>query len=79
MGIEACGLIINPKWPWLGVSADRVLEVNGNLRAIEVKCPFSKKENTIGSRCRGNIRITRVRFYCIHTEGSPYIENNFSK
>ena len=51
VNVESCGLIINPKWPWLGASADGVLEVNGNLRAIEVKCPFSKKENTIGEAC----------------------------
>ena len=51
VNVESCCLIINPKWPWLGASADGVLEVNGNLRAIEVKCPFSKIENTIGEAC----------------------------
>ena len=52
VNVESCGLIINPKWPWLGASADGVLEVNGNLRVeVEVKCPFSKKENTIGEAC----------------------------
>ena len=46
------------------MSADGVLEVNGNLRAIEFKCPFSKKENTIGESCNNS----SFNLYNVHEE-----------
>ena len=51
VNVESCGLIINPKWPWLGASADGVVNRNSIYRAIEVKCPFSKKNCTIEESC----------------------------
>ena len=41
--VERCGFIIKPKWPWLGCSPDGIVLD----RAIEIKCPFSKKDITI--------------------------------
>ena len=42
--VMECGLIINPKWPWLGVSADGLLIENGKVvGGMEIKCPYSKK------------------------------------
>lgn len=51
VNVESCGLIINPKWPWLGASADGVVDINGDLRAVEVKSPFSRRTNTIEECC----------------------------
>ena len=42
------GLVINPKYPWLGCSPDGIVIQNGSpVGCIEIKCPFSKKDATI--------------------------------
>ena len=46
--IENCGLVVSPKWPWLGCSADTVVLRSGvSVGCVEVKCPYSKKDITI--------------------------------
>ena len=49
--VSKCVLIVNPKWPWLGTSPDGIINQKGKLKAVEVKCPFSKKELTILEAC----------------------------
>ena len=40
-----CGLVVSPKWPWLGCSPDGIiLEGNRLVGAIEVKCPYHKRD-----------------------------------
>ena len=34
--VTTCGLVINPRWPWLGCSPDGLLDD----RTIEIKCPY---------------------------------------
>eukprot|EP00112_Aurelia_sp_Birch-Aquarium-sp1_P003430 Seg1383.7 transcript_id=Seg1383.7/GoldUCD/mRNA.D3Y31 product="hypothetical protein" protein_id=Seg1383.7/GoldUCD/D3Y31 len=53
MKVMECGLIINPRWPWLGASPDGVLIDAGKVAGgIEIKCPFSKKEMNIADACK---------------------------
>eukprot|EP00112_Aurelia_sp_Birch-Aquarium-sp1_P025768 Seg8764.1 transcript_id=Seg8764.1/GoldUCD/mRNA.D3Y31 product="hypothetical protein" protein_id=Seg8764.1/GoldUCD/D3Y31 len=53
MKVMECGLIINPRWPWLGASPDGVLIDAGKVAGgIEIKCPFSKKEVNIADACK---------------------------
>ena len=43
-----CGLVVSPKWPWLGCSPDGIiLEGDRLVGAIEVKCPYSKRDMTL--------------------------------
>ena len=43
--IESCGLVVNPKYPWLGCSPDGIVVENGSpAGCIEVKCPYSKRD-----------------------------------
>ena len=38
--VVECGLMINPKWPWLGASLDWLTIQDGMLVVgIEIKCP----------------------------------------
>jgi hypothetical protein len=42
---SSCGLVVNPKWPWLGASPDALIsdEIEESVYgAVEVKCPASK-------------------------------------
>eukprot|EP00112_Aurelia_sp_Birch-Aquarium-sp1_P024601 Seg784.12 transcript_id=Seg784.12/GoldUCD/mRNA.D3Y31 product="hypothetical protein" protein_id=Seg784.12/GoldUCD/D3Y31 len=53
MKVMECGLIINPRWPWLGASPDGVLIDAGKVAGgIEIKCPFSKKKMNIADVCK---------------------------
>ena len=41
----ACGLVVNPKWLWLGASPDGLIYDNAEVSlygAVEVNCPASK-------------------------------------
>ena len=49
--VQLCGLIINPKWPWLGCSPDGVVSEESRIKAIEIKCPFSQKCKTVEEAC----------------------------
>ena len=49
--VQLCGLIINPKWPWLGCSPDGVVSEESRIKAIEIKCPFSQKFKTVEEAC----------------------------
>ena len=41
--IESCGLLVDPKCPWLGCSQDGIIVENGSPASrIKVKCPNSK-------------------------------------
>ncbi len=43
-----CGLVVSPKWPWLGCSPDGIIFEGESLKgAIEIKCPYSKRDFTL--------------------------------
>ena len=50
----ACGLVVNPKWPWLGASPDGLIYDNAEVSlygAVEVKCPASKSGMSVLEAC----------------------------
>ncbi len=50
----ACGLVVNPKWPWLGASPDAHIYDNAEASlygAVEVKCPSSKSGMSVLEAC----------------------------
>ena len=50
----SCGLVINPKWPWLGASPDSLAKDSNEKNscgAVEIKCPASKADLTILEAC----------------------------
>ena len=46
--VANCGLVVSPKWPWLGCSPDGIVMNEGvPVGCVEVKCPYSIKEMSI--------------------------------
>ena len=46
--VHKCGLVVSPKWPWLGCSPDGIILENSiPVGCIEVKCPYSKRNMTL--------------------------------
>ncbi|XP_064479844.1 uncharacterized protein LOC135393299 [Ornithodoros turicata] len=45
--VSGCGLLVNPRFPWLGASPDRVIcdPVEGSYGVVEIKCPYSLREH----------------------------------
>ena len=49
VNVTHCGLVINPRWPWLACSPDGLVE----QKAIEMKCPYARKDLDIQDACHG--------------------------
>ena len=65
-----CGLIINPQWPWLACSPDGLSLLNGEWYAIEIKCPFSKRDMTVEEACSD-------KTFCMTLiDGKPMLKKN---
>ena len=48
--LENVGLIINPKWPWVGASAYALVD-SDTVQVVEVKCLSTKRYQTLISAC----------------------------
>ena len=51
---SACGLVVNPRWQWLGASPDALItdtKEESFYGGVEVKCPSSKCSKTILEAC----------------------------
>ena len=69
------GLHVHPKHPWLGASPDGVYVCGEDKRLVEVKCPFSKKDDPnfdtdpkfyihkVGDKYELNMRTSQGRAY----------------
>lgn len=44
--VAHCGLLVNPAFPWLGASPDRLVydPAEGSYGVLEIKCPYSLRE-----------------------------------
>ena len=52
---ECVGLVVNPKWSWLGASPEALAFISKEpfpYGAIEIKCPSSKINMTIIEACQ---------------------------
>jgi len=46
--VHECGFFVHPEHDWLGASPDGLIESdNGELMVLEIKCPFSKRNDLI--------------------------------
>ena len=46
--VHECGFFVHPDYSWLGASPDGLIESdNGELMVLEIKCPFSKRNDLI--------------------------------
>lgn len=46
--VSTCGLLVNPEFPWLGASPDRIVFDPTELGygVLEIKCPYSLRDKT---------------------------------
>lgn len=65
--VQSCGLFISTKYPHIGASPDGLI---GDLTVLEVKCPFSIKDEFIGADNYKHIEVINDEF-CLK-ENSPY-------
>ena len=49
--VSNCGLVVNPSWPWLGASPDRKVVTRDSRGLVEVKCPYSKRDQDLLEAC----------------------------
>lgn len=53
--IKNIGLVVSPKWPFLGCSADGIVLENGvPIGCIEIKWPYSKKDMMLADAAKGD-------------------------
>ena len=68
--VISCGLMINPKWPWLGASPDGLVIHGEKLSGgLEIKCPYSKKNATILEACEDKT------FFMQKTDEGPKVKD----
>ena len=79
-----CGFVVNGMFPWLGASPDFLVhdkhEVSSQFGLGEVKCPFSKKDQTIKESCTdpkfcladidGEISLKKNHVYFYQVQGA---------
>ena len=50
--LHRCGLCINPAFSFLGASPDAKVCHNGETGIVEVKCPYTARDMTLGEACQ---------------------------
>ena len=74
-----CGFVVDKTSPWLGASPDFLIhdssevgEPSSALGLGEIKCPYSKRENTIDEACDDN------NFFLSKVDGKVLLKRNHS-
>lgn len=61
------GLVINPKYPYLGASPDGLLHSSNETALVEIKCVYNKEKLTLNELCE-----KRANF-CLRKEGEKFM------
>lgn len=81
--VHDCGVLVNPKFPFIGASPDGKTCDNGQSGILEVKCPFSirdwnisdaidsyeKKESLFLEKCGDEIKLKETHQYWYQVQG----------
>lgn len=69
--IAGCGLLVNPAYPWLGASPDRIAfdPVESSYGVVEIKCPYTLRDKK-GSE------LTALDFCSQVTENGPNLKKD---
>ncbi|KAG0416489.1 hypothetical protein HPB47_006388, partial [Ixodes persulcatus] len=69
--ITSCGLLVNPAFPWLGASPDRIVydPEEASYGVVEIKCPYSLRE-TKGAELAG------LSFYSKLSDSGPRLDRD---
>ncbi len=65
--VKLSGFVVNPQWPWLGGSPDGLLcDNNKAVGAVEIKCPYSKRNMSLSDACEDKKFYLQLREDKIH-------------
>jgi len=67
--IRGCELVLHTEYSFLGASPDRLVEENGKLGLVEIKCPYFIIGRTIEEACQ------HPNFCCEISDGRPTLKN----
>ncbi|XP_076071032.1 uncharacterized protein LOC143042541 [Mytilus galloprovincialis] len=51
--VHDCGFVVNPRYPFIGATPDAKICDNGVTGIMEIKCPFSQRDNLITDAMQG--------------------------
>ncbi|VDI37396.1 Hypothetical predicted protein [Mytilus galloprovincialis] len=51
--VHDCGFVVNPRYPFIGATPDAKICENGVTGIMEIKCPFSQRDNLITDAMHG--------------------------
>lgn len=70
---SAVGLLVHPKFPFLGASLDRLIKVDNELCAVEIKCPY----NPFLRKQKLRLKMKDKAFYVnLSEQGKPYLKKD---
>ena len=70
--VKKCGLVVSPRWPWLGCSPDGIiLKSSIPVGCIEVKCPYSKRDMKLAEAS-----VSDKTFFLKSVEGKLTLKRN---
>lgn len=69
--VSTCGLLVNPAFPWLGASPDRIVydPTEQSYGVVEIKCPYSLRDHKASA-------LLNTDFCCIIRDGVPELKRD---
>ncbi|KAL1447500.1 hypothetical protein MTO96_044269 [Rhipicephalus appendiculatus] len=69
--VSSCGLLVNPAFPWLVASPDRIVydPVEQSYGVVEIKCPYSLRDHTASA-------LENAEFCSVIRDGVPKLKRD---
>lgn len=77
--VHDCGLVVNAEYPYIGATPDGKVCDNGQTGILEIKCPYSQRDNSIDEAVHGadfclgiydnEIKLKKTHDYYIQIQG----------
>ncbi|KAH7974603.1 hypothetical protein HPB49_017254 [Dermacentor silvarum] len=69
--VSTCGLLVNPAFPWLGASPDRIVydPTEQSYGVVEIKCPYCLRDHKASD-------LLNTDFCCIIRDGVPELKRD---
>ncbi|XP_049275829.1 uncharacterized protein LOC125760140 [Rhipicephalus sanguineus] len=85
--VTQVGLVISPFQPWLCASPDGLFEAGSDVKLLEIKCPYSRRDDTIIDHVSqqsyvnyivyedGHLKVARSHQYYCQVQIAMYVTN----
>lgn len=69
--LSTCGLLVNPAFPWLGASPDRIVydPAEHSYGVVEIKCPYSLRDHKASD-------LENAKFCSVIRDGVPKLKRD---